>query len=128
MCPTHIKNQGGIVTNVIKYIYVGRIYVGFKYVVDINAALPVFCGMERKAPKTTRKKKDPRISRLADRIRELRIARGYKSSEAFALDHHLSRTHYGRWERGSNITYINLLKLAEAFDVTLEEFFGEGFE
>jgi transcriptional regulator with XRE-family HTH domain len=74
------------------------------------------------------KKKSPDIAKLSKRIKDLRIAKGYNSAEAFALDNELSRTHYGRWERGSNITYINLLKLAEAFDVTLEEFFGEGFD
>lgn len=78
--------------------------------------------------KSAGKKNSPEIDRLADRIRKLRIARGYKSSEAFALSHQLSRTHYGRWERGANITYTNLIKLATAFDVTLEEFFSEGFE
>lgn len=84
--------------------------------------------MVRKPVKVEKKKSSPEINRLADRIRQLRIARGYKSSEAFALDHQLSRTHYGRWERGANITYMNLLKLAAAFGVTLEEFFSEGFE
>lgn len=83
--------------------------------------------MVRKPAKTAKKKGEPEISRLAKRIRELRIAKGYKSSEAFALDHQLSRTHYGRWERGSNITYMNLVRLADAFGVTLEEFFSEGF-
>ncbi|CAN5404753.1 hypothetical protein BH09BAC5_BH09BAC5_09990 [soil metagenome] len=86
--------------------------------------------MEKAAKKSSVKKKKtpPEIGRLAKRIKDLRIAKGYNSSEAFALDHQLSRTHYGRWERGSNITYVNLLKLAEAFDVTLEEFFSKGFE
>ncbi len=74
------------------------------------------------------KKKSPEITKLSQRIKDLRVAKGYNSAEAFALDNELSRTHYGRWERGSNITYINLLKLAEAFDVSLEEFFSEGFE
>ena len=75
-----------------------------------------------------KKKKQPGISQLAKRIKDLRISKGYKSGEAFALDNQLSRTHYGRWERGSNITYVNLVKLTEAFDVTLEEFFSEGFD
>jgi transcriptional regulator with XRE-family HTH domain len=85
--------------------------------------------MEKGAKKTAgKKKKSPEITKLAKRIKDLRVAKGYNSAEAFALDNQLSRTHYGRWERGSNITYINLIKLAEAFDVTLEEFFGEGFD
>jgi transcriptional regulator with XRE-family HTH domain len=84
--------------------------------------------MVRKTQKTAKTKTSPEIDHLASRIRELRIKKGYKSSEAFALDHQLSRTHYGRWERGSNITYMNLLKLTAAFGVSLEEFFSEGFD
>ena len=68
------------------------------------------------------------MERLGLRIKRLRIKSGYNSGEAFALDHDISRTHYGRWERGANITYMNLVKLARAFRVTLEEFFSEGFD
>ncbi len=84
--------------------------------------------MEKSGKKGSKKRKPPEISHLARRIKDLRIAKGYKSGESFALDHQLSRTHYGRWERGSNITYVNLVKLSEAFDLTLEEFFSKGFE
>ncbi|HTF04190.1 MAG TPA: helix-turn-helix domain-containing protein [Bacteroidia bacterium] len=84
--------------------------------------------MEKTAKRGSKKRKPSEISHLAKRIKDLRVAKGYKSGEAFALDHQLSRTHYGRWERGSNITYVNLVKLAEAFDLTLEEFFSEGFD
>lgn len=85
--------------------------------------------MEKTAKgRSSKKKRSPDIEKLAKRIKGLRLSKGYESGEAFALDHELSRTHYGRWERGSNITYVNLVKLANAFDVTLEEFFSEGFD
>lgn len=123
-----LQNSEETIPNIKYYLYVGRIYVGIIYVVDINAPLHVFCLMKRKPLKAVGKGKSPEITQLAERIRELRIARGYKSGEAFALDHQLSRTHYGRWERGANITFSNLVKLAEAFNVSLEEFFSQGFK
>lgn len=66
---------------------------------------------------------DQELIELGRRIRALRIAKGYKSAEKFALDHNLSRVHYGRWESGKkNITYKSLLVLARAHGMTLSEF------
>lgn len=65
---------------------------------------------------------------LGKRIRELRIEHGYSSHETFAYAHDFPRTQYGRYERGHNITFVNLLKIVRAFGMTLEEFFSEGFE
>lgn len=65
---------------------------------------------------------NPELVALGERIRELRVSCGYSSAEKFALDHGLSRVHYGRWESGkSNITYTNLLMLARAFDVNVSK-------
>ena len=66
---------------------------------------------------------DQELIELGRRIRALRISKGYKSAEKFALDHNLSRVHYGRWEAGKkNITYKRLLVLARAHGMTLSEF------
>lgn len=66
---------------------------------------------------------DQELIDLGRRIRALRIAKGYKSAEKFALDYNLSRVHYGRWEAGKkNITYKSLLVLARAHGMTLSEF------
>lgn len=66
---------------------------------------------------------DQELTELGQRIRALRISKGYKSAEKFALDHNLSRVHYGRWEAGKkNITYKSLLILARAHGMTLPEF------
>ncbi|MBZ0242222.1 MAG: helix-turn-helix domain-containing protein [Bacteroidales bacterium] len=68
------------------------------------------------------------LKMLGKRIRELRLEAGYTSHESFAYAHDFPRTQYGRYERGHNITFLNLLKLVNAFGLTLEEFFSEGFE
>ena len=66
---------------------------------------------------------DQELIELGRRIRALRISKGYKSAEKFALEHNLSRVHYGRWEAGKkNITYKSLLILARAHGMTLPEF------
>lgn len=70
---------------------------------------------------------DPILVELGQRIKALRVERGYASAEKFALDHNFSRVHYGRWEAGKkNITYKSLRLLADAFGISLSEFFSEG--
>lgn len=65
---------------------------------------------------------------IGQRIREVRISRGYTSQESFAYEHAISRTQYGRYERGEGLHVSSLIKLVKIFDMTLAEFFSEGFE
>ncbi|HEY3402603.1 MAG TPA: helix-turn-helix transcriptional regulator [Ohtaekwangia sp.] len=83
-----------------------------------------------KNKKTSRKTKDPEteLKKLGDRIRSLRIARGYTSYEYFAYEHNIPRTQFGRYEKGEDLRYSSLLKVIAAFDLSIEEFFSEGFD
>lgn len=72
--------------------------------------------------------KDKELIKLASRIKQLREKAGYSSYEVFAYEKGFSRSLYWSYEKGANITYLNLLKLIDAFGVTQEEFFSEGFE
>ena len=67
--------------------------------------------------------------KLGNRMRELRIQKGYKSAEIFAYDNDLSRVLYGNYEKGQgNITYKNLLKVIRALGVSIADFFSQGFD
>lgn len=68
------------------------------------------------------------IQSLAKRIRELRIKKGYSSYEYFAYEHGFSRSQFGRYEKGEDIRFSSLMKLIEAFEISPEEFFSEGFD
>ena len=68
------------------------------------------------------------IKKLAQRIKSLRIQKGYTSYENFAFDSDIHRAQYGRYETGTDMQFTSLLKIAKAFDMTLEEFFSEGFD
>lgn len=67
------------------------------------------------------------INKLGKRIKHLRKKMDYTSYEDFAFDKGFPRAQYGRYETGTNIRYKSLLRLVKAFDMTLEEFFSEGF-
>lgn len=68
------------------------------------------------------------LRNLGRRLRELRIERGYANYEQFAFDHDLPRAQYGRYEQGKDLRFSSLVKVLKALDVTLEEFFREGFK
>lgn len=79
------------------------------------------------AKKKRAAKVSPDMAKLANRIRTLREQSG-RSKEAFAADAEISRTLYPKYEKGGNITYATLLKVIAALDVSVTEFFSEGFD
>lgn len=82
---------------------------------------------DKKKGKST-KPRPQEISELGNRIKELRISKGYSNYEYFAYEHNISRSQFGRYERGEDMRFSSLLRVVKAFDMTLEEFFSEGFE
>ena len=65
---------------------------------------------------------------LGDRIKALRLQKGYTSYEYFAYEHDFSRAQFGRYENGQDLRFSSLVKIVSAFGLTLQEFFSEGFE
>ncbi|AZA91770.1 Helix-turn-helix domain [Chryseobacterium nakagawai] len=72
--------------------------------------------------------KEEVLQKLGKRIKELRIAKGYSSYEYFAYEHNISRAQYGRYEKGEDLRFSTLAKVINAFGMTMNEFFAEGFE
>jgi len=67
----------------------------------------------------------PEILKIANKIRALRIKKGYSSHESFAWDNNLNRVQYWRIENGSNITLKTLLKVLDIHKISLSEFFKD---
>ena len=72
--------------------------------------------------------KEEVLKKLGKRIKEIRIAQGFSSYEYFAYEKNISRAQYGRYEKGEDLRFSTLAKIIHAFGMTMEEFFGEGFE
>lgn len=70
---------------------------------------------------------EKQLKQLGKRIRDIRKAKGYSNYEQFAFQHDLNRSSYSRFESGEDMRISSLLKVLEAFDMSLAEFFGEGF-
>lgn len=67
------------------------------------------------------------LNKLGNRLRQLRIEQGFSNYEQFAFEHNLPRAQYGRYEQGQDLRFSSLLKVLKALDISLEEFFKEGF-
>lgn len=67
------------------------------------------------------------LTNLSNRLRELRIEKGFSNYEQFAFEHNLPRAQYGRYEKGQDLRFSSLLKVLKALDISLEDFFKKGF-
>lgn len=78
------------------------------------------------AKKTTPKKEiDPRALQVAQKLKKLRIEKGYTSYENFAIDKGIRRMQYWRMETGTNFTFASLLKILDAHQMSLAAFFED---
>ncbi len=68
------------------------------------------------------------LKNLGNRLRELRIERGFTNYEQFAFEHNLPRAQYGRYEQGQDLRFSSLIKVLNALNISLEDFFKEGFD
>lgn len=66
---------------------------------------------------------DEVLFNVGEKLKKLRIEKGYTSYEKFAWDTDISRVQYYRMEKGANITIKSLLKVLAVHNLSLEEFF-----
>jgi len=67
------------------------------------------------------------LENLGKRLKNLRKQKGYRNYEQFAFENNISRAQYGRYENGQDLRFSSLLKVLKALDISLEDFFAEGF-
>lgn len=58
-------------------------------------------------------------------LRILRRAAGFDRAENFALSAGISASQYYKWEQGAPICLHGLMKVCDAFDITVEQFFSQ---
>jgi hypothetical protein len=63
------------------------------------------------------------LLKIGSTIKLLRVKAGYTSYEQFAWDNEISRVQYWKMEKGTNITLVSLLKVLEAHQISLLDFF-----
>ena len=68
------------------------------------------------------------LENLGERLRTLRKEFGFTNYEQFAFDNELPRAQYGRYENGEDLRFSSLLKVLKAMNISLKDFFSEGFD
>ena len=91
-----------------------------------SVVLKFICNMKKSTKKILVKKlpnKD--LTKLGNRIRELRVKKGYSNYEYFAYEHNIPRAQYGRYEKGEDLRYTSLRRVVKALGVTMYDFFKD---
>lgn len=87
------------------------------------------CNMKKQKKRVAKSlTKEEALKKLGERMKQLRIKKGYTNYEYFAYDHEISRAQYGRYERGDDLRFGTLIKIINALEMTIEDFFSEGFD
>lgn len=68
---------------------------------------------------------DKRLVAIGNKIKELRIRKGYSSYEQFAFEHNLPRSGYGEHEKGRNMTLASLLRILDIHELSFKDFFSD---
>ena len=73
-------------------------------------------------------KSDFYLKKLGKRLKFLRKKKGYTNYEQFAYTFEIGRAQYGRYENGANISFKTLLNIINIHDISIPDFFAEGFD
>jgi len=69
-----------------------------------------------------------KLNKFGERLRYYRKLKGYSNYEHLAYDLDISRSQYGKYENGGNIKLSTLITILDALNVSLKDFFSEGFD
>jgi transcriptional regulator with XRE-family HTH domain len=84
--------------------------------------------MKSKSAKPKQLDQDQELKKFAERLKDLRKKKGYTNMDIFAYEHGFGRAQYGRYENGQDLRYTTIVRLANCFEMSIKEFFSEGFE
>lgn len=63
------------------------------------------------------------FEKIGIRLKELRINAGYSAAEKFAYENEIGRSQYANYEKGQDMKISSLLRVLQAHNMTLEDFF-----
>jgi transcriptional regulator with XRE-family HTH domain len=84
--------------------------------------------MKSKHDRQNQLDQDVELNKIAERLKYLRKKKGYTNMDIFAYEHGFGRAQYGRYENGQDLRYSTIVRLANCFEMTIKEFFSEGFD
>jgi len=65
------------------------------------------------------------LEQVGQKLRQMRLEKGYSSHETFAFDHNISRVYYWKLEKGkTNFTIRTLQTILDIHGVSVKDFFA----
>jgi transcriptional regulator with XRE-family HTH domain len=68
---------------------------------------------------------EEQLKNIGVALKKLRLDKGYTNYEYLAHDLNMSRSHYGKYEQGNNMTLVTLLKILNFHKISLTSFCNE---
>lgn len=68
---------------------------------------------------------NPKLVAVGQKLRRIRIERGYTNYDFFAWEHKLTPSQYLSMETGKNFKMESLLKVLEIYDMKVSDFFSD---
>lgn len=108
--------------HIYKYPYLSEVYN------TIGVLLLYFMAKKKEPTSLKSLDADRELKQIGNRIKQLRKGLGYTSYEKFANEHDIHRVQWGRYEQGLDMYTSTLVKIAKLLEVSIQEFFDEGFD
>jgi len=69
------------------------------------------------------------LQKIGERMKQLRLKKGFSNYENFAYENNIGRSQYGKYEKGKDdLRMSSMYKVLNSLDVSFEQFFSEGFD
>lgn len=68
------------------------------------------------------------LQALARRLKQVRLQKGFHKIDAFATSNSFGTSQYKRYEKGASMRYDTLIRILRALDISITDFFSEGFD
>jgi Helix-turn-helix domain len=62
------------------------------------------------------------LQKIGERVRELRLKKGYTNSDTFAYENDINRSQYWEYEKGVDMKLSTLIRIAKIHGLTLQDF------
>ncbi len=89
----------------------------------------IFMKGTKKKTESVSQDPDQLLKVIGRKLTKRRKVLGYKNSDDFAYDTGINRSQYGKYETGrKDMRLSTLVKMVNSMGLTIEEFFGGGFD
>jgi len=80
------------------------------------------CDLRGMGEMTRQEYVDFELKRIGKKLQYIRIQAGYPTATAFARAHQIPASSYNRYEKGANLTMLQLMRILDKYEMDIKEF------